>query len=82
MKCSQCETGTMQPGTAPLVTDQDGQLLVLRHIPAEVCEQCGNTEFEAEVVDQAQAQMHAMRDAGAPVAIAEFAPAAATTRTT
>ena len=41
---------TRAPGTATLVLERDALTMVVRHVPAEVCENCGE-----EYVDEAAA---------------------------
>lgn len=62
MTCSQCESGTLTPGTSPMVSDRDGLLVVVRHVPAHVCAQCGHSVFDAVVVEAAQQQMRELRE--------------------
>jgi len=50
MKCVICRQGKSQPGTATLVLGRDGRAVVVKHVPARVCENCGE-----EYVDQAAA---------------------------
>lgn len=50
MKCPICRQGETRPGTATLVLERDGLTMVVRHVPAEVCENCGE-----EYVDEAAA---------------------------
>lgn len=76
MRCIQCEVGTMVPGTAPMTSDREGVLAVLRNIPAHVCDRCGASTFDAEIAEQAIAQMGALRARGTDVAIDVFQPAA------
>lgn len=57
-----------------MTIDRDGQLSVLRRIPAVVCAACGAATYEGDVAVQAHEQMRALRATGVPVAIAEFIP--------
>ena len=50
MKCVVCRQGETRPGAATLVLERDGLTLVLKNVPAEVCENCGE-----EYVDEAAA---------------------------
>ena len=47
MKCPICRTGTTYPGTATVTLERDGLTLVVRGVPAEVCDNCGE-EFVSE----------------------------------
>ncbi|MFZ1429163.1 MAG: type II toxin-antitoxin system MqsA family antitoxin [Geminicoccaceae bacterium] len=50
MRCPICHAGETRPGTATLVLERDALTMVVRHVPAEVCENCGE-----EYVDKAVA---------------------------
>ncbi|HEX6015900.1 MAG TPA: type II toxin-antitoxin system MqsA family antitoxin [Geminicoccaceae bacterium] len=50
MKCPICRQGETRPGTATLVLERDALTMVVRRVPAEVCENCGE-----EYVDEAAA---------------------------
>lgn len=41
MKCVICGHGETRPGTTTLVLERDGLTMVLKGVPAEVCENCG-----------------------------------------
>ena len=51
MTCFRCR-GDMLPGTKTATLERAGTLLVLRGIPGEVCEQCGEAAFTADVSDR------------------------------
>ena len=53
VKCSLCKTGSMVPGTATLTLERDETTLVIKDVPALVCDQCGDESFEAEAADRA-----------------------------
>jgi len=75
MKCAICRQGETRPGTATLVLERDGRTVIVKHVPAQVCENCGE-----EYVDEAAAAAalgsaeRAVRD-GAEVVIREYAAA-------
>lgn len=72
MKCTTCESGEVRAGVGTLTVDKDGQLSVLRHVPANVCDQCGVTTYDGEISAQAFEQMKTLRASGAATAITEF----------
>lgn len=53
MKCIHCQA-IMKQGTAPLHIDKQGCHVTLDHIPAWVCQQCGEAYFEEKEVDAIQ----------------------------
>ena len=53
MKCIQCQ-GNMKKSSTPLHVDRTGVHIMLDHVPAWVCEQCGESLFEEKDVDSVQ----------------------------
>ncbi len=47
MKCAVCRLGGLQPGKATVTLERDGLTLVVKGVPARVCENCGE-EYIAE----------------------------------
>jgi len=41
MNCPICRTGNTQPGTATVTLEREGLTLVVRNVPARVCDNCG-----------------------------------------
>ncbi|MDP2432066.1 MAG: type II toxin-antitoxin system MqsA family antitoxin [Pseudomonadota bacterium] len=41
MKCSICKTGETHPGKTTVTLQRDESVLVIRDVPAEICEDCG-----------------------------------------
>lgn len=41
MKCVICKTGHTHPGTATVTLQRDNSVVVIRDVPAEICEDCG-----------------------------------------
>ena len=41
MKCTICKTGHTHPGTTTVTLERDSTVVVIREVPAEICEDCG-----------------------------------------
>ena len=41
MKCTICKTGHTHPGTITVTLQRDNTVVVIRDVPAEICEDCG-----------------------------------------
>lgn len=41
MKCVICKTGQTHPGMTTVTLQRDGTVVVVRDVPAEICEDCG-----------------------------------------
>ncbi len=73
MKCMVCKRGETCAGTTTVTLEREGAALVVRKVPAQVCENCGEAYVEAEVTRRLlQAARQALR-AGVEVDIREFA---------
>jgi YgiT-type zinc finger domain-containing protein len=52
MKCVICRNGETRPGLAEKAFSHDGMTLVVKDVPAEVCENCGERYFDEDVTRQ------------------------------
>jgi len=52
MKCVICKTGQTESGMSSTMFDQDGRIIVVKDVPAQVCQQCGEAYFSKEVTAQ------------------------------
>ncbi|MGH8557324.1 MAG: type II toxin-antitoxin system MqsA family antitoxin [Methylococcales bacterium] len=41
MKCTICKTGQTQPGLTTVTLQREEAVVVIRGVPAEICEDCG-----------------------------------------
>ena len=48
MRCGICKYGETQPGTTTMTLEREATTIVVKHVPAEVCQTCGEA-----YVDQA-----------------------------
>ena len=46
MKCAVCKRGETQPGTATVTLSREQLTLVVKGVPAQVCENCGEEYVE------------------------------------
>lgn len=77
MKCVVCKHGETKPGRTTVTLERNGAALVVRGVPAQVCENCGEAYVDEAVT---RALLQAAREAlhnGVQVDIREFAPASA-----
>lgn len=49
MDCVMCD-GTTSATTRPKAVERDGRVAVIRDVPVEVCDSCGEVYLDAEVV--------------------------------
>ncbi|MCL5292760.1 MAG: type II toxin-antitoxin system MqsA family antitoxin [Actinobacteria bacterium] len=48
MKCVICREGETKPGKATVTLERDGMTLVVKGVPAEICENCGEEYVDEE----------------------------------
>jgi YgiT-type zinc finger domain-containing protein len=72
MKCVVCKLGETRPGVTTVTLERDGAAMVVRKVPAQVCDNCGEAYVSAEVTRSLlQSAREALR-AGVEVDIREF----------
>ena len=49
VKCAICKHGETVPGLATLTLTRDAMTLVVRDVPASVCDNCGEEYVESEI---------------------------------
>ncbi len=76
MKCLICKHGTPKPGVTNFTVERDGVLVVIRHVPASICEICGEEYFDDSITDELYKQVDGAIKAGQEVSIQEFQQAA------
>jgi YgiT-type zinc finger domain-containing protein len=73
MKCVVCKSGETREGLTTVTLERDGAALVVRKVPAQVCDNCGEAYVSADVTKRLlQSAREALR-AGVEVDIREFA---------
>jgi YgiT-type zinc finger domain-containing protein len=75
MRCPICHQGETRPGTATLVLERDALTMVVRHVPAEVCENCGEEYIGEAAAATALVQAETAAREGVTVEVREFAAA-------
>jgi len=52
MKCVICNNGETEPGRATMTLERDETTLVIKDVPAEICQNCGGKYFDEETTDE------------------------------
>ena len=73
MKCVICKHGETQPGFAVVTLQRDDRTLVIKGVPAEICENCGEYYLSDEVATRLYAQAEQSLQHGAEVEIGRYA---------
>jgi len=72
MKCLICKQGETRPGQATLVLERDGLTLVIRKVPAEVCDNCGEEYVGDEAAGRALGDAERAAANGVTLEIRDF----------
>lgn len=58
MKCVICKHGQTRPGTASITLERGGTAILIRDVPGEICDTCGEVyrseEIAARLLEQAE----------------------------
>lgn len=52
MKCIICKQGITHKGASTVTFEQKGTTLVIKDVPADICEICGEACFTAKITDR------------------------------
>jgi len=72
MKCPICKKGETAPGTATVTLEREGLTLVVKAVPAQVCENCGEAYVEEKAAAQLLAKAEAEARAGTEFNVRHF----------
>ena len=54
MNCDVCAIGERQSQLIQYTSTIEGRLVLVEHVPADVCDRCGEVSFSPDVVDRLQ----------------------------
>jgi len=72
MKCVICKQGETRPGTTTITLERDGLTLVVKGIPARVCENCGEAYVDEETTGRLLAAAEEAARAGVQVDVRDY----------
>jgi YgiT-type zinc finger domain-containing protein len=73
MKCAICHFGQTKPGDATVTFERGSKVIVVKGIPGEVCDSCGEPYFTRDVTERLQARVDVAARSGAEVEVLYFA---------
>ena len=77
MMCVVCKNGQTRPGYTTVTLEKNGGALVVRKVPAEMCENCGEAYVSAEVTRTLLESARTTLRAGVDLDVREFAASSA-----
>ena len=76
MKCPICKHGDTQSGVATVTLERGESTIVFRHVPGEVCENCGESFHSADITEALLRQAETAIAEGVEIDVRKFAVAA------
>ena len=73
MNCPICRSGEFEPGTATVMLNRDDTVVIVKNVPADVCNQCGEYVLNEEVADRVSTLADGAVKRGAEVEILRYA---------
>ncbi|HET6567358.1 MAG TPA: type II toxin-antitoxin system MqsA family antitoxin [Rhodothermales bacterium] len=74
--CVICKTGRLRPGTTSVMLERDGATVVVKNVPADVCDNCGEAYTSEEVTGQVLREAEDAIKRGAEVEVRHYHTAA------
>ena len=72
MNCIGCRGGLLNQGQTTFAVDEDGVLVVIRKVPALICDQCGEEYLDEIVTQRLETEVNNALRTGEKVIIQEF----------
>jgi len=72
MKCVICKHGEVMPGAATVTLERGGLTMVVKHVPARICENCGEEYVDEEIASGLFKTAEEMARSGAQVDVREY----------
>jgi YgiT-type zinc finger domain-containing protein len=75
MKCLRCKNGIPTQGKTTFTADRDGVTIIIKNVPARICNICGDEYFEAAVTAKILEQVKEAAKAGGQLNLREYTAA-------
>lgn len=76
MKCIVCKHGITQPGTMTTTFERSGTTIVVKEVPANICDNCGEQYLSQEISSELLKQAEEAVKAGIQVGVRKYKSAA------
>ncbi|MEI1377696.1 type II toxin-antitoxin system MqsA family antitoxin [Nostoc sp. UHCC 0926] len=73
MKCVICQHGETKPGLVTVTLERDECIIVLKKVPAEICDNCGEYYLSDAVTEQVLEKAESAVNNGAELEIIKYA---------
>lgn len=72
MECVICKSGSTHPGMVTVTLQRDDSTIIFKHVPADVCENCGEYYLDENITDQLLKSAEEAVKKGAEVEILKY----------
>jgi len=72
MKCLSCKTGTMEPSTSTFFSDLESCMVIVKNVPCQRCDQCGEVLYSASVSEKLFSIMEKAEALASELTIVEY----------
>ncbi len=76
MKCVICKSGTTAPGIKSFMLEKGSSIVIVKGVPAQVCNQCGEAYFDAQTTAELYAKASQSLENGAELEVIRLDKAA------
>jgi YgiT-type zinc finger domain-containing protein len=73
MRCVICKHGETKPGLVTVTLERDESIIVIKRVPAEVCDNCGEYYLSDPITEQVLQKAEVAVNNGAEVEIIRYA---------
>ncbi|MDF5735206.1 MULTISPECIES: type II toxin-antitoxin system MqsA family antitoxin [unclassified Nostoc] len=73
MRCVICQHGETKPGLVTVTLERDECIIVLKKVPAEICDNCGEYYLSDAVTEQVLEKVESAINNGAELEIIKYA---------
>jgi YgiT-type zinc finger domain-containing protein len=75
MTCLACKHGQLKPGHTTVTVERDDTTVIIRGVPADVCETCGEDYLESSVAASLEEVLRVATQTGVRFEVREYAAA-------
>jgi len=73
MKCAICKDGETHPGFMTVTLERSGVTLVIKNVPADVCDVCGERYLAEKTVKELREELETAEEQGGEVQVRSYA---------
>ena len=72
MKCTICKNGITKPGVTVITLHKNGCIIVIKDVPAQICDNCGEYYLDEEVTEKLFKQINSSLREGIEIEVLKY----------